>query len=265
MTPCKPSSLTINDVVVNQDSNGRYCLNDLHRAAGLEKRHQPSNFLAIGPTQELIATLESEDRSCPGRNGPVESIRGGPAQGTYVCRELVYAYAAWVSPAFHLRVLRTFDAVLTGQPSASPADPPRTLPSPTEEKVAGHGAVLTALKAVPGLRSGIAASMMLDAIHADTGLTVEPYRKALPPGEGPASSLNATAVGKALGVSSKAANLRLKDAGLQTKNERDEWELTPAGAKYGEAIPYTRGSHSGYQVLWKPEAVDYLRSLEKKA
>nr|WP_161607116.1 KilA-N domain-containing protein [Myxococcus xanthus] len=264
MTTCRPSSLTINDVAVNQDSNGRYCLNDLHRAAGLESRHRPAEFLRVPATAELVQELGQEGKYGPAHTFPVETVMGRNG-GTYVCRELVYAYAAWVSPAFHLRVLRTFDAVVTGQVQVAPAEPPRALPSPTEEKVAGHGAVLTVLKAVPGLRSGIAASMMLDAIHADTGLTVEPYRKALPPGEGPASSLNATTVGKALGVSPKAANLRLKDAGLQTKNERDEWELTPAGAKYGEAIPYTRGSHSGYQVLWKTEVVDYLRSLETKS
>jgi phage antirepressor YoqD-like protein len=121
MSSCPPSAqivpaatpLRIDDVEVRQDAHRRYCLNDLHRASGNEPRHRPAEFLRIGPTVELVAELARDPRYGQDHIGPVEAIRGGPLQSTYVCRELVYAYAMWVSPSFHLKVIRTFDAVVT--------------------------------------------------------------------------------------------------------------------------------------------------------
>jgi hypothetical protein len=49
-------------------------------------------------------------------------------------------------------------------------------------------------------------------------------------------------------------------AGLQRKNQRGEWELTEAGAKYGEMVPYSNNGHAGYQPLWKPSVVEVLRN-----
>lgn len=104
--------------------DGLYSLNDLHRAAGSDKAQQPANFLRLDQTQALIAELNSSDV----RITPTRVIKGNRAdglpQGTYVCRELVYAYAMWISPKFNLAVIRAFDALATQPPAA---DLPRLL------------------------------------------------------------------------------------------------------------------------------------------
>ena len=104
------NTLTIDKAHISQDSEGRYCLNDLHRAAGGARRHGPSLWLDNRQTKELVAEIAHE---LADTGIPVSVIRGGVNQGSYVCRELVYAYAMWISPEFHLKVIRVFDAYQT--------------------------------------------------------------------------------------------------------------------------------------------------------
>lgn|GEM_PF-2748061 len=116
--------LQLDNISIRQ-LDGLFSLNDLHVAAGCEARHQPHDFLRIEQTKALIAELlnsgESRNycRTARGRNG-----------GTYVCRELVIAYAAWINAAFHLKVLRAFLDNATPAPTAAPATTtPTLLPS----------------------------------------------------------------------------------------------------------------------------------------
>ena len=80
------NAIVIDKITIRQDEDGRFCLNDLHKAAGGEKTHQPSNFMRLDTTRALI---EEVKRSSDVRSGTF----GGANQGTYVCKELVYAYA----------------------------------------------------------------------------------------------------------------------------------------------------------------------------
>lgn len=87
-------------ITVRMDEEGRYCLNDIHKFAGGERRHEILNWRNTDQFNDLVAELETTEIPVVtkmGRNG-----------GTYVCEDLVYAYAMWISPAFHLKVIRAF-------------------------------------------------------------------------------------------------------------------------------------------------------------
>ncbi|WP_314282712.1 P22AR C-terminal domain-containing protein [Haemophilus sputorum] len=87
-----------------------YSLKDLHKISGGEKKHEPYLFIRLETTQELITEIKRES-DCE----PVKTIRGTNG-GTYVCEELVLSYAMWISPKFHLVVLRAFLAMHRNQP-----------------------------------------------------------------------------------------------------------------------------------------------------
>ena len=112
--------LMIGDFSIRQDEDGRYCLNDLHKASGDDKKHFPAYFLRNQQTKDLIEEVERYANSHIGQNGAsanlqkaVKVIKGGAEkQGTYVVKELVYAYAMWISAKFHLQVIRAYDSMV---------------------------------------------------------------------------------------------------------------------------------------------------------
>lgn len=107
--------LMIGDFSIRQDDEGRYCLNDLHKASGYHKKHQPAFFIRNQQTKDLIEMIESENydlQICRSKQA-VNSIKGkGLEQGTCVVKELVYSYAMWISAKFHLTVIRAYDAMV---------------------------------------------------------------------------------------------------------------------------------------------------------
>ncbi|MDA3979011.1 KilA-N domain-containing protein [Gallibacterium sp. AGMB14963] len=83
-----------------------YSLTDLHKASGGDEKHKPVLFLRLDQTKDLISEIQNDKvQIC---TLPVKTVRGGRNPSTYACKELVIAYAAWISPAFHLVVLRAF-------------------------------------------------------------------------------------------------------------------------------------------------------------
>lgn len=104
--------VTVCGVTINQDAEGRYCLNDLQQAAtaGMNKRTvELYEFTRRPETHALIEAIENTG------NSDIKALetKRGRNGGTYVVKELVYAYAMWISPKFHLEVIRSYDRLAT--------------------------------------------------------------------------------------------------------------------------------------------------------
>ena len=101
------TALTIGSSKIRQ-IDGFYSLNDLHVASGGAEKHQPAFFLRNEQTKALIEEVNSANLQNLNAGNPAIKTERGKYGGTYACKELVIAYAAWISPAFHLKVIRVF-------------------------------------------------------------------------------------------------------------------------------------------------------------
>lgn len=110
------AQLSIGASAIRQLDN-LYSLNDLHIASGGSAKNRPNQFIRLDQTQALITELNQ----CADMRIALKSIHGGHNRGTFACKELVYAYAMWISPKFMLEVIRAYDQMVT---------PPTTLALP---------------------------------------------------------------------------------------------------------------------------------------
>ena len=111
------NQIIISDISIHKDGQGRYSLNDLHTASGKEDKHQPAFFMRRHETIEMINEISNSAKSQSWKPTISKSGRYG---GTYVCKELVYAYAMWISAAFALKVIRAYDALVSGNVEVKP-------------------------------------------------------------------------------------------------------------------------------------------------
>ncbi|MGK0674556.1 MAG: Bro-N domain-containing protein [Halothiobacillaceae bacterium] len=219
--------------------------------------------LHLPDTHKAVARLDDDEK---GRNS-IPTL-GGDQEMTVVNEPGLYSlvlgsrkpeakrFKRWVTHEVLPAIRKTGRYVLSGTPA---------LPAPTQDRVCSILLIGEAVAKVPGVKPGIAMAATLTCIQENTGLAVETLRRALPARDTAANeaicSLNATQLGRLLGLSAKATNQRLAHHGLQLRNERDEWELTEAGEAWAEAMPYSRNGHSGYQILWNPAVAEVLKEV----
>ena len=106
------SNLSILNTSIRTHEN-LFSLNDLHKASGGVEKHRPSLFIRLDTTQDLISEIQKEVKST---DLIFKTTGGRGLRGTYACEELVLSYAMWISPKFHLIVLRAFLAMHRNQP-----------------------------------------------------------------------------------------------------------------------------------------------------
>lgn len=99
--------LVINSTEITTDSQGRFSLNDLHLAAGGHAKIKPALFMQNKGFKDFVEILKVDNPTF----NPVSRKKGRYGGGTWVCKELVYKYAMWVTPSFELKVIRTFDSL----------------------------------------------------------------------------------------------------------------------------------------------------------
>ena len=243
MTTLSPA-LAVAGVSVRQDDQSRYCLNDLHKAAGGEKRHQPSDWAETQQTKDLIVEISNSGNS---GNYPIESSAGRYG-GTFVCKELVYAYAMWISAKFHLQVIRAYDALM--QQQVQTQQPP-IMHTPLTADLAAVDALARLLNVAPSGRIAMArVALEHSAPHllpALPGYAVDAPPSVLVSGTGSSRvTASATALLKKHGAKMSPAkfNETLAKHGLLIQAQRPSkggefkkfWAVTAQGERYGKNI-----------------------------
>ena len=219
--------------------------------------------LGIRNPSDALSRLDDDEKGL----GSTETLKGQQSLAT-VNESGLYAlvlssrkpeakrFKRWVTHEVLPAIRRTGSYAVPNLASTQPA-----LPANKQDSVNALLLIGQAIAQVPGVKAGIAMAATLTCIQENTGLSVETLRRTLPATEEPICSLNATQLGRKLGMAARVMNQHLAACGLQLRNARDEWELTERGQEWAEALPYCRHGHSGYQILWNPAVVALLRGL----
>jgi hypothetical protein len=253
------TTLTVLGTKIRRDEEGRYNLNDCHKAAGGEKTHQPANWLRLQRTMDLMAEMDhsSDLRSDTGK--PVSVQNGGKAPGTYVAKELVYDFAMWISPAFSLTVIRAFDDLVTGK-----------VPQVANSNAASLGRDFRGFFSIArliGLDQNQAALSAARGVKALTGtdpLAVMGLTLIAPQQE---HHLTASDIGKELGgLSGIAANQMIAERGYQVGKRdakgRTYWEPTEKGKPFAVFVDTGKKHSNGSPVRhlrWAAGLISELR------
>lgn len=247
--------ITIHNVTITQDSEGRFCLNDLHKAAGGENKHRPKYWLETQQAAELVIELTKGGIPPLEQNQPLKVIHGGNSPGTYVVKELVYAYAMWISAKFHLEVIRAYDALVTLNKQFN------------LNEISDTARAADTLASIFGLTGNQKLLSVDRVVKKITGTSPLKLLEVTLIAEHKEQLITPTDIGLALGLSPMNANKVLEKFGYQVGPRdfkgRILWEPTAKGRAWSEMLDTGKAHENGTpikQLKWKSSIVDELLS-----
>ncbi len=108
------------------------------------------------------------------------------------------------------------------------------------------------------VQHGIALAHCINAAEKNHQVDLSEFKNLLPPAEHEIGYLTATQIGKEIGKSAQYVNKKLLELEFQEKDGHGGYILTDKGKDYGEAMPFERNGHAGYQIKWLPEVVPFF-------
>lgn len=255
MADTNRTTLTVLGTKIRRDEDGRYNLNDCHKAAGAEAKDAPGQWLRTDKAQDLIRVMETM-QNCTVSPTASKEGRGG---GTYVAEELVYAYAMWISAEFNLTVIRAFRDLVVGK-----------VPPVANSNAASLGRDFRGFFSIArliGLDQNQAALSAARGVKALTGtdpLAVMGLTLIAPQQE---HHLTASDIGKELGgLSGIAANQMIAERGYQVGKRdakgRTYWEPTEKGKPFAVFVDTGKKHSNGSPVRhlrWAAGLISELR------
>jgi hypothetical protein len=221
-TQLSTTNFSVAGISVRQDAEGRFCLNDLHKAAGGEVRHRPATWLQNQQTLDLIAETSIDG---------IPSILTKQGLGTFVCKELVYAYAMWISAKFQVQVIRAYDALVSQMPvTLSAVDIQLKLLESFDRKVNLSKAGLVKSYAAIGASHGVDTRFLPS--YTDEPLT-KSLSELLRDHQLPMSAVKVNKILEKMGYLKKAYRLG-RDAKTNKQVEKEFWVITEYGLRFGK-------------------------------
>ena len=122
-------NLVMFETAIRQDKDGRYCLNDLHKAAiasGLPvARKNPAEFFRTDMANNFVESV----KKITGELTVILRVNnGGKNPGTYTCKELLFAYALWIDNRIFLKIIKAIDDLSIIQEALNNFEVPDDIP-----------------------------------------------------------------------------------------------------------------------------------------